>query len=242
LTRKDRTGPARLVATPVHGRYLVQRPERGAPRGWFVGFHGYAQNAEVFLELLRSVPHTDDWLTVSVQALHPFYASRTNEVVANWMTRQDREHAIADNVAYVDAVLADLEREFGPPAALVFAGFSQGVAMAYRAGLLCRRACDALFVVAGDVPPELKSGERRKWPAVRILVGSRETYYTPEILNRDLEFLRSNGADVRATAFEGGHEWTAEVLAAAGETLQEFGRNARGVIAARRRRAGRGTN
>ncbi len=208
----------RIVAATVHGRFLVRVTRAVASQGWLVGFHGYAQNAEDFLELLNRVPHAEDWLVVSVQALHPFY-NRTNDVVANWMTRQDREHAIADNIAYVDAVLADLEREFGPPRALVHAGFSQGVAMAYRAALECRAPADAVFAVAGDVPPELKSGGSRRWPVVRIAVGTRETYYTPELLNRDLEFLRSNGADAEARVFEGGHEWSSEVAAAADELL-----------------------
>ena len=209
----------RLVATTVHGRYFVRPPGHAAPRGWLVGFHGYGQNANDFLELMRPVPHAGEWLVASVQALHPFYNSRTSEVVANWMTRQDREPAIADNVGYVDAVLADLEREFGPPDALVYAGFSQGVAMAYRAGLLCSRPAQAIFAVAGDVPPEIRSGGVRRWPVVRIVVGTRESFYTAEVLDRDLKFLRSNGVDVRATTFEGGHEWSPEVIEALGELL-----------------------
>jgi predicted esterase len=216
----DPTRQPRLVATTVHGRYLVRLPRHDPPRRWLVGFHGYAQSADDFLGLLRRVPGADDWLVASVQALHPFY-NRANDVVANWMTWQDREHAIADNIAYVDAVLADLEREFGAPEALVHTGFSQGVAMAYRAGLRCRPRAQAIFAVAGDVPPELKSGDAGPWPAVRIAVGSRETFYTPEVLNRDLEFLRTSGVDVRATVFEGGHEWSPGVIAAAGELLAD---------------------
>jgi predicted esterase len=214
----DPTPQARLVAATVHGRYLVLPPAHEPPRRWLVGFHGYAQGADEFLEMMRWVPQTRAWRVVSVQALHPFY-TRANVVVANWMTRQDREHAIADNIAYVDAVLADLEREFGRPDSLVYAGFSQGVAMAYRAGVACRLPAQAIFAVAGDVPPELKSGGPRRWPAVRIAVGTRETFYTPEIMNRDLEFLKSNGVDARATVFEGGHEWSPEVVAAAGQLL-----------------------
>jgi len=99
-----------------------------------VGFHGYAQNAETFLESLVAIPGAETWRVASVQGLHPFY-SRGSHVVAGWMTRQDREHAIADNIAYVDAVLDDMAAAFGAPEKLVFAGFSQGVAMAYRAAM-----------------------------------------------------------------------------------------------------------
>jgi predicted esterase len=61
------------------------------------------------------------------------YKGRTDEVVASWMTRQDRETAISDNVAYVDAAVASVPRE--PQSPVVYAGFSQGTAMAFRAAV-----------------------------------------------------------------------------------------------------------
>ncbi len=221
----DRSLPAgaslRIVPATVHGRTLVVPPASGAATRWLVGFHGYAQDAGIMLGLLRGVPGSDAWLVASVQALHPFY-NRADQVVANWMTRQDRGHAIADNVAYVDAVLAALAREFGPPATLVCAGFSQGVAMAYRAAMRCAPPADAVLAVAGDVPPELRAPGGRRWPRVRIVTGTRDTWYTPARLGGDVDALRAAGADVRATTFDGGHEWTADVDAVAGELLAEL--------------------
>jgi predicted esterase len=209
----------RHVAASVHGRTLVRPAASGPARGWLVGFHGYAQLAEPMLETLERVPRAERWLLASVQALHPFYAGRNNEVVANWMTRQDRELAIADNVAYVDGVLETLAGEFGAPPVLVFAGFSQGVAMAYRAALLGRRRCAAVIAAGGDVPPELMAGADRAWPTVLVATGERDPFYTPERLGRDLEFFRAHGIDARPLVFDGGHEWSDAVHAAAGELL-----------------------
>ena len=219
MTHDDPPHP-RLIAATVHGRYLVRPPAAGVSDRWLIGFHGYAQTAEIMLDLLRPVPGAERWLVVAVQALHPFY-NRANEIVANWMTRQDREQAIADNLAYVDAVVAELEREFGVPRSLVSAGFSQGVAMAYRAGVLGRRPADAVLAVAGDVPPELKRSPPRRWPRVRIVVGTRETYYSLDKMRADLDALRAAGVDATAVTFEGGHEWTPGVIAAAGALLAE---------------------
>ncbi len=209
----------RHVATPVHGRYLVQ-PARTAPaRGWFVGYHGYAQNAEIMLDLLRPVPGADGWLVVAVQALHAFY-NRSEDVVANWMTRQDRELAIADNVAYVDAVLDALAREHGEPARIVHAGFSQGVGMAYRAAALGRRPAAGVLAVAGDLPPELRTSPERPWPRVRIVTGSRDGYYGEALVRRDEALLREAGAYASARIVEGaGHEWTGDVIEEAGAFL-----------------------
>jgi len=211
----------RHVAATVHGRVLVRPPAGGAPSRWLVGFHGYGQHAEAFLDMLRRVPGSEAWLLASVQALHPFYNSRTNEVIANWMTRQDRELAIADNVAYVDGVCDALEDEFGPARALVFAGFSQGVAMAYRAAVLGRRRSDCVLAVSGDVPPELFSSDAAPWPRVRMVAGTGDSFYTPERLRQDLDRLEALGVQARATTFEGGHEWTPEVIEAAAAVLAE---------------------
>jgi len=208
----------RIVAATVHGRTLVRAPaERGAER-WLVGFHGYAQGANAMLELLRRVPGADAWRLVAIQALHPFY-NKYNQIGASWMTPQDREHAIDDNVAYVDAVLAALAAEFGAPGRLVLCGFSQGVAMAYRAGLRGTPAANAIVAVAGDVPPEFREHAPRPWPRVCIVTGTKDTWYTPELLHGDEAAMRAQGVDVRASVFDMAHEWTAAVDEAVGELL-----------------------
>jgi predicted esterase len=209
----------RLVAARVHGRHVVSRPPDRTARGWLVGFHGYAQSAEVFLDGLRAAPGSDAWIVSSVQALHPFY-DRANNVIANWMTSQDREHAIADNIAYVDAVLDDLEEAFGAPPAIVFAGFSQGVAMAYRAGLLGRRRASAIVAAGGDLPPDPAIRALTSWPRVVVCTGARDTWFTPERAAADVDYLRRRGGDAHAVVFEGGHEWAREVSAAVGEELE----------------------
>src|ERR1700730_15706355 len=94
----------RLVAATVHGRYLL----REGGRGLLVGFHGYAENAEVNLAALEPTPGVSEWAVAAVQALHPFYTRKDEVVVASWMTRLDREHAIADNLEYVRREVSDL--------------------------------------------------------------------------------------------------------------------------------------
>lgn len=209
----------RHAPATVHGRYLVRPARSRGAAPWLVGFHGYAQSADVMLEPFVRAAGSDRWLVASVQALHPFYVARTNEVVANWMTRQDRELAIPDNVAYVDTVLDQLEREFGAPSALVFAGFSQGVAMAYRAALLGRRSATALVAAGGDVAPDVLDAART-WPPVFLATGRDDTWYTPARLEAEAAKLRERGAHVRTLVFEGGHEWGEAVAEAVAGLLK----------------------
>ena len=87
------------IETKTHGRYLVRR---GMNAHLLVGFHGYGESAEKHLSELEKVGV--DWTLVAVQGLHRFY-TRSEDVVASWMTRQDRELAIADNIEYVRRVV-----------------------------------------------------------------------------------------------------------------------------------------
>ncbi len=223
MSSPDSSPLLRHASATTSGRYLVRPPRAGAAKHHMIGFHGYAQTAEAVLDVFaRSVPG-DDWLVVSVQALHLFYVGRGTEVVASWMTRLDRELAIASNVAYVDAVVEQLDREFGTPRARVLAGFSQGVGMAYRAGALGRHRCDAIVAVGGDVPPELAASPPRPWPTVLAMTGQTDAYFTPEKLARDVERLRAHGGDVRSRVLAGGHEWSAEACDAAAALLGEVG-------------------
>jgi predicted esterase len=211
----------RHAATQVHGRYFVHPSRSGHPACWLVGFHGQGQTAEAFLADLQRVPRGPDWLVTSIQGLNRYYAGRTQTIVAAWMTSQDRELAITDNVAWVDAALDEIEREFGSPRAIVYAGFSQGVAMAYRAAMLGRRRCAAIVAANADLPPELKHGSNRRWPIVLASTGTRDDWYSPARLEADVEFLRGQGVNVRTLIHGGGHEWADALVQEVGQLLAE---------------------
>ena len=197
-----------VVATGTHGRYL----QREGSRGLLVGFHGYGENAERHLAELESLHGTEGWTLVAVQALHPFYNQKTGEVLASWMTSQNREHAIADNIGYIGNVLKTL----AVARPLVFLGFSQGAAMAYRAAAAF--PCDGLIVHGGDVPPDVSAQESVQLPPVLLGRGSADSWFTAEKLEKDLSFLQSV-TRVTTCLFDGGHEWTDTLREAAGAFL-----------------------
>ena len=213
----------RHIATLVHGRFLVEAPAAvsdtaGAPL--LVGFHGYGETAEKHMEELRKIPGAAQWVLCAVQALHPFY-NRTGEVIASWMTRLDRELAIADNVRYAASVVDELRRALPLAGGLVFLGFSQGAAMAYRAAAGSGHPCRGVVVLGGDVPPELEGRDLAAFPPVLLGRGSSEEWYDAAKMEHDVELLRGKGVDIRPVVFTGGHEWTNEFRAAAGEFLRE---------------------
>lgn len=211
------------VSTTVRGMYLLRVPEC-PPAGLVVGYHGYAEDAAVQLARMELMAGTDCWLLASVRALHLFYRGRTDQVVASWMTRVDRELAVEDNVRFVDTVI-DQVRATHRVTRLVHAGFSQGASMAYRAASLGRHAADGVIALGGDVPPELREGHGQRWARLRVLVGrgTRDEWFTTRKLEADLAFLREATRGATAIVFDGGHESGATFEEAAGRWLAELG-------------------
>ncbi len=179
----------------THGRFLIEPPASSGPAPVLIGFHGYGEGADVQLERMRRVPGADRWVLVSIQGLHRFYQRRTNEVVASWMTRQDRELAIGDNLSYVSAVMDAVDRQYPGAPRLVLAGFSQGVAMTFRAAVMPSRRVDGVIAVGGDVPPELGPDALERVSQALICHGASDEFYTAAIFARDVQRLRDAGVD-----------------------------------------------
>jgi predicted esterase len=194
----------RTVRTDSHGRYLVTIPDPS--RATLVGFHGYKENAAIHMEVMRRIAGDRPIGLISIQGLHRFYASG-GTVVASWMTKEDREHAIADNVAYVGKVLTMVADEFGMTRPMIYVGFSQGVAMAFRAAALVQRPCDGVIALASDVPPDV-TPLAASLPRVLYGRGERDDLYPAIQSTKDLELLRTAGVDANAVTFNGAHEWT----------------------------------
>jgi len=211
------TNDARTISVRAHGRYLIEAPP--AAVATVVGFHGYQENAAIHLAVLRRIANGRALNLISIQALNRFY-TRTNAVVAGWMTTEDRDLVIADNVAYVAAVLAEVAGETGLPRPLIYAGFSQGVAMAYRAAAFVPRPCDGVIVLAGDVPPDV-APVAAGLPPVLVGRGLADKWYTDEKSAADLAVLRGAGVAVVEHVFGAGHEWDESFVARAGVFIDE---------------------
>lgn len=206
-----------LIPALTHGVTLVRSAHAAASRGLLVGFHGYMETAAIQMARLDAIPGADRWTRVSIEGLHRFYRGRSQDVVASWMTSADREVAIADNLAYVEAALDEVPHDRA--AAIVYCGFSQGVAMAFRAGLRGRVRARAIVAVGGDVPPELLADAGVKYPPVLFARGTRDEWLTQPKFDADLSALSDRGAPAHAVLYDGGHEWNADVAAAIGKFL-----------------------
>lgn len=211
------TNDTRTIAVRTHGRYLID--VRADAAATLVGFHGYQENAAIHLDVLRRIAAGRALNLVSIQALNRFY-TRANTVVAGWMTTEDRDLAIADNISYVAAVLDDVAMETGLARPLIYVGFSQGVAMAYRAAAFVQRPCDGVIALAGDVPPDV-APVAAGLPAVLVGRGADDAWYTVEKMTADVATLRGAEVAVAEHVFAGGHVWEDTFVTRAGAFIDE---------------------
>lgn len=210
----------RLVATTTHGRVLLRRARVPESDQLLVGFHGYGENAARQVEELIAIPGGDRRSLLAIEGLHAFYDRRADQVVRSWMTRDLRELAIADNLAYVRQALDEARRELGWTLPLVLLGFSQGTAMAWRAALLAGHAVAAVIAVGGDLPPELAGRGDIPWPRRVLLArGERDEWCTEEKLAADRAALAARGVTPEILRYAGGHEWTDELRAGLAQFL-----------------------
>lgn len=210
------------IQTAAHGRYVIDRPAGDGPFPLLVGFHGYKENAERMLAELVKIRASRRWLLVSVQALNRFYDRDQRTVIAGWMTSQDRELVIADNIAYAAAVVAAVRRDHPATGTLVYAGFSQGVAMAYRAAAFAGPAA-GMILLAGDVPPDV-APLAASLPPLLIGRGTTDYWYTEPKAAADLAVLRGAGTTHDVHVFEGGHVWEDTFIARSGRFLDALQR------------------
>jgi predicted esterase len=210
----------RTIETRIHGRYLLKRTGAGDEPLIVVGFHGYGQAAEEIMDPLERIAGDHSALLVAVQALNRFYNVKARTVVASWMTQQDRELAIEDNVEYVSAVVDEVRRDLrGRTGPLLFVGFSQGSPMAYRAAIMSGHDCRGVIVLGGDLPPELTAEQLRMIPRVLVGRGSADEWFGHHVFQENMSRLESVGCPVTAVEFEGGHEWSDRFVAEAADFL-----------------------
>lgn len=209
--------PPRTVAVAVKrtARLALLGPEGPDVRELWYVLHGYGQLAAPFIEGFRAI---DDGsrLIVAPEALSRFYegdvAARLHKdarVGASWMTREDREHEIADYIAYLDDVHdAMLARLGGAEPVVTVLGFSQGGATAARWVANGRVDAARLIVWGSQFPPELDLAN----PAGRIrcvesvlVIGEKDVFATPKIVDKETAKLNASEFPFRFVSFKGGH-------------------------------------
>lgn len=186
-------------------RYHVLGDPATARAIWIV-LHGYGQLARYFLTKFEGME--EGLAIVAPEALNRFYLDEAhNRVGATWMTREDRENEIADQLGYLDALVTEL-RGSRSDVPIHVLGFSQGVATACRWSLFGKTKMDRLVLWAGSLPPEPSFAELRSaWEhlMVDVVLGTEDPFAGEKELQATSARLDAAGVQFRLHRFSGGH-------------------------------------
>lgn len=205
---EERHIPVRRTA-----RYHTLGNAASAKEIWIV-LHGYGQLARYFLAPFEGLE--EDRLIVAPEALSRFYTDNTfTRVAASWMTREDRDEEIADQVSYLDELVRTVRRECPTNATVHVLGFSQGVATATRWAYRSNTVLKQLVLWGGSMPPELEADVlRKRWGTLRVdlVQGTDDAVVNEEKLLQNEAKFRAAGLKWETHRFPGGHALDAVIL------------------------------
>jgi predicted esterase len=210
------------LTVPRTARYYTLGEPGPPAREIWIACHGYGQLAADFNGRMGALESADR-LVVAPEGLSRFYHERarggshaTSPIGASWMTREDRAAEIADQVAYLDALVDAVTARVSPTTPRLAAlGFSQGVATVCRWLVHSRVRVDRLVAWGSAIPDDVLGGNLSVFRNTRIFLvaGSRDEFATPERVSDALTAIHAAGLDVTRLTFNGGHRLDDATLA-----------------------------
>ena len=198
----------RLVTSRRARYYTIGGGEQPLPEAWIV-LHGLGQLARIFITYFQSID-APGRLVVAPEALNRYYLftepgmrSKDAKVGATWMTREDRENEIADQVDYLDAVW----RETAAGASRVTVlGFSQGVATAARWIATGKSRVDRFVAWSRQLPPDVDPSVYAKLAGgITMVAGTTDEYATWIAEGNHDSRMVAAGVTPKVVTFDGGH-------------------------------------
>ncbi|WP_372945868.1 alpha/beta hydrolase [Muriicola sp.] len=180
----------------------------------WIAFHGMGHLSRYFLKYFEGLDPKLHYL-LAPQAPSKYYLdAQFKHVGASWLTREDTAREMDNILYYLDALMADVS--FPPEAQRIIFGYSQGVSIALRWVVKRKVRCDHLILYAGGIPEELLPSEvahLREQTRIRILVGDRDEYISPERWEKEKEKIKNLfEGKAEVDVFEGKHEIKKEII------------------------------
>lgn len=211
------------ITVPRTARYALLGADASAAEEIWLACHGYGQLASRFVRRFGVIDNGKR-LIVAPEALSRFYVSGgtgphspEEKVGASWMTREGRDAEIADQVAYLDLVRAQvLGSTARPGVRVVGLGFSQGAATVCRWAARTRTPPDDLILWGSGVPADLMDGAAREGltrATLTIVVGAKDPIANGNRVELHRSQLETAGISYRFVEYDGGHAVDGPLLA-----------------------------
>lgn len=195
------------LTAPKTFRYWISGDLEKASK-LIIVLHGYGQLAEFFIRKFNGIP--EDYLIVAPEGMHRFYLNGTSgRVGASWMTKEDRESDIADNLNWLTQLFAELTEQKSFEKTILL-GFSQGGATATRWYFSQKVEFNQLILWASIFPPDLEKPEIKSNSNNYFVIGSNDEYYDAEAQITEIELYQKIG--FKTLQFEGRHDVEIKIL------------------------------
>lgn len=185
----------------------------------WIALHGYGQLASDFASAVEPLLAPSTAIVVP-EALSRFYLASTTRgshatasVGASWMTREDRETEIGDQISYLDELLTAVTVLATSRPRVSVLGFSQGVATAARWVARSQVPTRRLVLWAGQLPDDVDPATlAASTEHLHFVIGDTDTLVAAEGIARTIARLESAGAPFERIGFAGGHRLDRAVL------------------------------
>jgi len=173
----------------------------------WVLLHGYAQLATDFIKSFESLNPEENFV-IAAEGLSRFYTKGfSGRIGATWMTSEDRENDIKDNIRYMELVAEHFSLSDYSNAQIIVLGFSQGVATATRWAANTQLPIAAFVMYAGEMATEYQAKPLAATftKAKNILVAGESDPLLP-LFNKDKISEVFEGNYFKYISFDGVHE------------------------------------
>ena len=200
---------------PYEAQYSQSHEPTGLEKEIWIVFHGYGQLAEFFIRKFLPLDSAERLIIAPEGTNYAYLKDFEGRVGANWMTRHEREIAIANNHRFFEKLMQSILKKFTVLPKIHILGFSQGGATATRWASQWEMPIETLVLWAGGFAHDLKmddAKEKFKLTEIVQVFGDQDEFLTEERLNKQGQILDSLGKDSIKLEFSGGHVLDTDLL------------------------------
>ena len=195
--------------------FLLGNPGNDTSIVWVV-LHGYGMLSEFFIQKFKKLENKNT-LILAPEALNRFYIDTNyGRVGASWMTKDERQDDIKENIKYLNSLMDQIIREIGHNRFKInVLGFSQGGATACRWLFKSGLKFENLIMWAGDIPKDtLTEDNRLKWNDMNthLVMGKKDELINEEMKAKFLKLVTDYKLDYKLTLYDGDHRIYPDVL------------------------------
>lgn len=205
----------RSLQFPYEAQYCVSHEPHGREKELWLVFHGYGQLAEFFIRKFLPFDSEDRLIVAPEGTNYSYIKEFQGRVGANWMTKHERETAIANNHRFLDLLMEQLLKKFESPPKIHVLGFSQGAATCTRWVCQWSGQMDSLVLWAGGFAADLSLDlGRKKFENTQVILvfGYQDELIQENQIKQQEELVKGLGKPLITLNFQGGHELEAGLL------------------------------